>query len=233
MSGRRLLHNIVQAPHHGSLRGSRPPPDEGDGCGALFTFGSKALNDFRKVGHAHEKHQRAVYGRQAPPFDPTSIFRGVFVSGDEGHGRRHRAMGHRNTRVRRRRDGGRHTRNDFKFQPGSGNGFRLFPAPTKDERIATFQADHPLPRLSVIDQQPIDLRLIAILAAPAPADVQTFSRWRHMLQERFIREIVVQHHIGLLQTFLAAYREQLRISGTGPDQIYCSCSRRHTTQACP
>ena len=46
-----------------------------------------------------------------------------------------------------------------------------------------------------------------------------FRRQRGMLDDDGIDEVVVQHHVGLLQALDAAQRDQAGMAGTGTDQI--------------
>src|SRR5919112_1071299 len=92
-------------------------------------------------------------------------------------------------------DGRRDTWYDFERDSGSGHRLGLLSPTPEDERIAAFQPHHHVSRLCAFDKQPVDFRLVLILTASPPSHVNALgSRWR-MVQQRGVREIIVQDEI--------------------------------------
>jgi hypothetical protein len=68
---------------------------------------------------------------------------------------------------------------------------------------------------------------------PTPAHINTLGLKRSMRQQHRIREVIVEHDIRLLKTFLAPQGQELRISRTRSDQIDSAYSWLTCHQALP
>ena len=128
-------------------------------------------------------------------------------------------MRDRDARVGGRRDSGGDARHHLKGNGGLGDRLGLLPAAAEHKGIAPFQAHHDLAGPCAVDHQPVDLGLIAVLPATPPADVDPLGLGPHMLQQRRVGEIIVDDHLGLLQAFLPAKGQQLRVPRPGAHQI--------------
>ncbi len=104
------------------------------------------------------------------------------MASHDRHGRRQCAMRDGNASVgwnsNRRRDSG----NDFELDACSRDRFSLLATPPEDEWIAPFQPNHDLAGPSPLDQQLIDVLLLAIVPAPSPADIDALGTGRREFQ---------------------------------------------------
>ena len=142
-------------------------------------------------------------------------------------------MRYRNSRVGGHRHGRRDARHNFEREPRGGNRLRLLASPSEDERVAPLQPDHHFSLPGLLDDQPIHLILILVPSTASAADIDAFGvRWDMVQQDR-IRQVVIEHHIGLLKTLLPAKGEELLVARAGPYEIDFSKRSHDNTQALP
>lgn len=142
-------------------------------------------------------------------------------------------MGDRNPGIGRGRHCGRHTWNDFEFDSGRRQRFGLFSTTAKHEGVAAFQTDHDSALLRPLNEHAIDRVLRLILSCSPSAHIHTFRLNRSMREQGRIREIIVDHDIGPLETLLPSESQKLRVPRPGPDQIHNALSRALQRYAVP
>ena len=114
---------------------------------------------------------------------------------------------HRNGRT----DARHHMPRDSCFLEGQG----LFPTPSKDETVSSFEPDHPFPFPGLLDQQAVD-GFLSHTVMPAAFAHRQQLRIRSGLLEYFRRhQGIVQHRMGPSQdTFAFQGQESLAAAGT-------------------
>ncbi|MNF45580.1 hypothetical protein D3C84_267210 [compost metagenome] len=96
----------------------------------------------------------------------------------------------------------------------------LFPAPTEDERIPPFQAQHALALLRQVHQLAIDLLLRQGMLATALANIDALGIAPAHIDDRRRNQSIVEHHIGLLHQAQGTEGQQVGIAGAGADQVH-------------
>src|SRR5262245_51348429 len=95
---------------------------------------------------------------------------------------------------------GGHPWNDFERKSRSRDGFGLFSATSKNERITAFQSHDCLARASLLDHDAIHFLLLLVDSPTPTTDVDALSRWLGEFEQRRIGKIVIQNDVGLLET---------------------------------
>ena len=128
-------------------------------------------------------------------------------------------MGDRDAGIGRNRDGRRDARNDLEGNPGLGHRLGFFSAPAEHKGIAALQPDHGLTGARLFDHQAVDVFLGTVLPAPPTSHIDTLRLRTRVVQQRRVGQVVIEHHIGLLQAFLPAQGQQFRVSRPRTDKI--------------
>ncbi len=128
---------------------------------------------------------------------------------DDGYGARHPPMCHRNSPVARHGNRGGHPRNHLIGNPLFLQVQNLFPAPAEYKTVPALQTDYPFTRPGLKGQQPMNLLLAVAVLSHALSHIDPFTL-RPCLQEKIlVNQIIVHHHIGLLQGAKPFYRNQI------------------------
>src|SRR5512143_2898586 len=90
--------------------------------------------------------------------------------------------------------------------------FGLLPSPAEDERVASLEPGNDLSFACLLDDQRIDLFLRKRVPAPLLANVYKLGVGSPMIEDPFIREIVVNDHVRLFHALQALNRDQARIA---------------------
>ena len=127
-------------------------------------------------------------------------------------------MGQRNAGIsggsRSRRDPGYHREGDTRRL----GGFELFGAAPEHEGIAPLEAHHPLAGACMFDQQFIDFVLGHAMGPSLLADADAFGIAANEVEHLRRHQLVIQHHLGLLDLLQPLEGQEPGITGTGPNQ---------------
>src|ERR1700677_3128528 len=114
------------------------------------------------------------------------------MSGDETHAVGMIAVGERDAGIRGaavgRRDAGNHRKRYSRLREC----LELFPAATKNERVAAFESHHAAPAAGMLDQQLVDRFLRRSAAAGRLADADSFGVPPRIIEYRRGDETVMQ-----------------------------------------
>ena len=128
-------------------------------------------------------------------------------------------MRHRNARVSRRCHRRADTRHFLERQSFHDQCLRFLAAAPENIRVTALEPHHALAFLRFGHQQRVDLVLLQFVTRAALAGVNNLRLRRTPAQQRRIRQVVIDHHLRLPQTFRAAQRQQSRIARTCANQI--------------
>ena len=121
-------------------------------------------------------------------------------------------------RMTGRGKGRRHARHDFVGNSRRREDLDLLAAAAEKIGIAALEAHDHLALPGCGDHAAVDFLLEHLPAAVRMPEADPFRRWRRMLEQRGIDQIVVEHQVGLGQALRAADGDQAGIAGPGPDQ---------------
>jgi hypothetical protein len=141
----------------------------------------------------------------------------VRVAGDDHEARRQAAMGDRDSGQGGRGHGRADAGHDLERDAGLGERERLLASAAEHEGIAALEAHDALAALGGADHDAVDLLLGDVMPARALPHVEALGLARE-LQDGGVHEGVVEDEVGLGQPRRCLAREQLRISGAGPDE---------------
>src|SRR5258708_3392609 len=102
-------------------------------------------------------------------------------------------------RVSRRRDGRRKPRNDLEGDARGGEIFRLFRTACEEQRVPPFQSDDALSSPRELDELGRDPHLRRVVLSSPLTDVAKLDRRTTELEQRGVRERVVQNHVSRLE----------------------------------
>src|SRR6185503_7539791 len=105
---------------------------------------------------------------------------------------------------------------------------RFLGASSKEQRVATLQADDALSGSRERDERLVDLLLLLARVAEALSDVAKLGVARRIQQGR-MSEPVIEHDIRRAKDLEPAHGDEARISRAGADQP--NLSRRHVREA--
>jgi len=140
------------------------------------------------------------------------------MAGEHGKAARGVAVGDRNPRVGRSRDGARHARNDFEWQPGPGQRLSLLAAPAEDEWVPTLEPHHGPAEPCLRHQDLVDLLLRHRMAIGLFPHVDPLCM-RRLGQKRPRDQPVVHDHTGPAQTCQPPDGDQARIARPRANQV--------------
>ena len=149
--------------------------------------------------HAHQHHLRPTQFRQRIEVKRAFTFRRVFVSRKKCYVRILGAMSDGNSGVGWRRNRRCNTWHNFKIDSRRHQRFGFFPAPAKNKRIATLEANHIFSEPRFLDQQCVDFVLRKRFFAGSLSGKNDFGVWAGPPQHLGIDERVVNDDVGLLQ----------------------------------
>ena len=131
------------------------------------------------------------------------------------------AVTYRNTRVSRHRDCRGNARNDLKFYAGSDKLQGFFAAAPEHERVTALEArNHATGKFTgELHQQLVDFGLFDLVVRRHLAHIDHLGFRIAESENRGRNETVIDHHVGLLNDFLAAERQEPRVTRTRTDQI--------------
>ena len=138
-------------------------------------------------------------------------------------------MRHRDTRIRRR--GNRRTDSGTisNSKPALRSSSASSPPRPKTNGSPPFQPRHNFPFARLLDKQRIDLILRKRVFFRHFARKDNFRIGSRMLQERRIHQIVVDDHLGELDAFQAAHRDQAGVARSRSHQIHFALLRHVRT----
>ena len=94
--------------------------------------------------------------------------------------------------------------------------FDFFETPAKHKRVAPFEPHHMAILLGIMHDEGVDVFLHAGVGPPPFSHVHLQGIGAAVVQQVGVHQCVVHDHIGLLQCLNAFYRDQVRVTGTGP-----------------
>ncbi len=100
---------------------------------------------------------------------------------------------------------------------------RLFPAATKDERIAALQPHDALPFPGLLHEERVDFLLRQGVRARFLPGENRLRTFRRPLQHFGIAEVIEDDHLRLLDALLRPQRDQSEITRTSADQKAFPC----------
>src|SRR6185503_11232686 len=127
------------------------------------------------------------------------------------------AMRERDARVGRDGDGGADAGNHLERNARPAQRVGLFPAPSKDERIAALEPHDAAPALGVHDQERVDALLRERVVAGFLAG-EDAARARRLVEEARMDEPVVDDDLSATQEREAPHRHEPGVAGPGADQ---------------
>ena len=145
--------------------------------------------------------------------------RRVLVAGDESDAGRVVAMGQRNAGIGRHRSCRGHARDDLEGDAVVDEFLGLLAAAAEDEGVAALEPRHDLALFRLPDDEAIDLVLGQRVAASLLAHVDELGIGPAMLQQPLVGEIIVDHHVGLLDAVQALDRDEAGVAGPGADEV--------------
>ncbi len=95
---------------------------------------------------------------------------------------------------------------------------QLLPTAAKHEGIAPLESHHPVARLGVFHQQAIGLLLRHAVGTRLLADRHQSRITAHQLEDLGGDQLVIEHHLGLLDLLQRLEGQQARIAGARPHQ---------------
>jgi hypothetical protein len=200
-----------------ALVGERPALDDRHRFARRAPAVDEPLRDAVEPAHAHVEDERPRERGERRPVDLRLVLAGILVAGDEGDGRGHAALRHRDPGVGRRRDAGGDARHDREVDRRRAQQLGLLAAAPEHERVAALQAHHRPPAGPVLDQQPVDLLLRHLRPAALLADVDELGP--HAVEDPRRDQPVMQDHVGGVDQLARPYRQQPRVAGTGTDEV--------------
>ena len=129
-------------------------------------------------------------------------------------------MGHRNLQRCRHRAASSDAGDNFQRNAGAAQGQHFLAAAPEYKRVAALDAADNRACLREAHHHAFDELLRCRFATATFADRDNARTRFGMLQHRRIHQIVDQQDIALPQRVHGFEREQFRIAGAGPDQIY-------------
>ena len=140
------------------------------------------------------------------------------MPGHQRHAVRQPAVRERHAGRGRGAERGGDSGNDAPRDTVGGEHLELLAATTEDQRIAALEARHPLALARQAHQQLVDTLLLSAIA-DFLADEDPLGIAPCALEDRLGNQPVVENHVRLLQQLQRAQREQIRIAGTGADEV--------------
>ena len=140
------------------------------------------------------------------------------VAGDDTETVGDAAVGDRDARCGRDRDGAGHARHDLDLDAGVAAGDELLTAATEDVRIAALEPHDDLALLGPVDQDLVDLLLRDRVMIGHLADVDDLDVWGQLGEHAVRCEPVDHDDIGLREESATACGQQPRIAGSAADQ---------------
>src|SRR4029453_4040112 len=136
-----------------------------------------------------------------------------------GEGRCDLPVCYRNTGVGRHRDSGANAGNDLERDFSTSQRLRLFPAATKNERIAALEPHTLVTKAGVVDEYSVDFFLSDAMASRLLADKNPDGRGRRLFEKLKVHQLIVNNHLSAVQQLQPADRDQARISRPRADEI--------------
>ena len=144
---------------------------------------------------------------------------GVFVAGDNGHGRGKGAVRERDAGIGRAGNGAGDAGHFLKGNASIHEFFGFFAATAKYIGIATLEAGNDLAFLRLGDEELVDIALLHGVVARDLADVDEFSVGAGNGEQFIAGKVVVNHHVSFGKDFSAFAGEQAGIAGACADEI--------------
>src|SRR5262245_25409714 len=129
-----------------------------------------------------------------------------------GEGRCDLPVCYRNAGVGRHRDSRANAGNDLERDFSIGQRLRLFPAATKNERIAALETHNLVTKPGVVDEYSVDFFLSDAMASGLLADKNPDGRGRRLFEKLKVHQLIVNDHLSAMQQLQSADRDQARIS---------------------
>ena len=149
------------------------------------------------------------------------------VAGDDVQRRAEIPVRHRNPRVGRHGQRRGHAGNHLKVNSLLRQKLQLLAAPPEQEGVAALEPHHPLARLRLLQQNPIDLLLGHQMVAGLLAHVDGLRLRGNQRQNGRTHQPVKYHDLGLLQGLTALLGQQSGITGACAHQDYIALHLRH------
>jgi hypothetical protein len=138
---------------------------------------------------------------------------------DVGDAARELAVAQRDARVRRGCERRGHPRHDLELDSGGSEILGLLRAAAEQIGVAALEPCHRSARLGLGQHASVDIGLTLRAAARTFADEHQLGVGTAVLEQVGMDQRVVQHHIGLGQPASRSERDQLGVTGAGPQQI--------------
>ena len=152
---------------------------------------------------------------------PSPVERGVFrteVPGNKSCALRVIAVGQRDPGISRGASRCRHARDNLKRNTGFSRSLQLFAAAPENKRVAAFQANHRIARFRRLYQHAVNVLLRYGDAGGAFTHADCLRVATHQLADFRRDQIVVKHHIRLLDSLQAAQGQQSSIARPRADE---------------
>src|SRR4029434_5318113 len=124
-----------------------------------------------------------------------------------------------NTGVGRHGNRGANAGNDLKRDFSISQRLRLFPAATKNERIAALETHNLVTKPGVVDEYSVDFFLSDAMASSLLADKNPDGRGRRLFEKLKADQLIVNDHLSAVQQLQPTDRDQARISRPRSDEI--------------
>ena len=177
----------------------------------------QGLAQQRQALQPHVDDDGLVVAGDAFPVEVESVV--AQVAGDEGDRLRVVAVGQRDARIRRHAGGGGDAGHHLERHAVLDQGFDFLAAAAEDEGIAALQAQGALAFLGEAHQQQVDLLLRHGMVVALLADVDALGIAPAHVEDGLRYQAVVDDDVGLLHQTQGAEGQQVRISGTGADEV--------------
>ena len=152
---------------------------------------------------SHVHHQRARKLRQTPIVERRPLLVVPLLTGDESHRRSQVAVRDRNARVTTGRQGGRDPGYHFELDAVADQHFHLVRRMSKHGRVTALEPHDGLVSLRQLHELRVNLRLRPDARPAVTPQTNPLGRWRGMLEDAGIHQVVVQHDIRPLETLHA------------------------------
>ena len=197
----------------------RCPADKGHRCVGGHSCRGQLSGNRGQTLHPHQHDLRARSRGDRLIVDSGCFFVRLLVSGENRQHRVARTVRDRNSGVGGAADRGSDPGNDLEAKSGGCKFRRLFSSPAEEERVSSLQTHDPFSLAGKLHQKGIGLFLLESVPPRRLAGVDFFSGSGCKSQKLRIAQVIVDHHIGHLETLLCAKRQKPRITGTGSHKV--------------